>query len=184
MLLFPLFLGDNPKLMADIPVLSSYMHYLVLPTCISHFMPYCDLMVTRFFSSDHQILLSQHWRSLWILSHQEPQLSDPSLWPRLSNYCSLRNFTSSIHLAWWFVSTHTSLSPLWPVPYCIDILVLILIFFSLTNNSPCVTVPKALLSSNRSSLQNYPCQEYYLSCLKKGSKFVWHILHFIWFSIM
>lgn len=40
--------------------------------------------------------------------------------------------------------------------HCIDILILILILFSITNNSPSVTVPKALLSSKETKPAELP----------------------------
>lgn len=48
-LLLCLFPGDNPHLMAEIPVFSSCRHYTTFPYCISHFMSYYDLMVTPLF---------------------------------------------------------------------------------------------------------------------------------------
>lgn len=101
LLLFP---GDSPQPTAEIPIFSSYIHYPILSCCISYFMLYCDLMATPFVSSYHQIT---HQSALAVLasSHQQPQLADSSLWPSLSNCCSPKNFTSSVHLAWWFFST-------------------------------------------------------------------------------
>lgn len=148
LLLLLLFLGDNPQLMADIPVFSSYLHYPISPHWISHFVPYCDLMVTPFF-----LHLITRYSSVSTGRASEYCLTNSLSWqippfgqawataaPRgISPVVSIQPDGKA--------AQHTSLSPLWPMPYCIDIPVLILIFFSLTNNSPCVTVPKDLLSS-------------------------------------
>lgn len=47
------------------------------------------------------------------LSNWQPQLSDPFLWPKLNQCCSLRTFTSSMHLTQVFNSTtHLIVFPL------------------------------------------------------------------------
>lgn len=74
-LLLYLFPGDNPHLMAEIPVFSSCRHYTTFPYRISHFMSYSDLMVTLFFfqaitrhlsvssgnASEHRLTDSPSW---------------------------------------------------------------------------------------------------------------------------